>query len=58
MQNMKPEEEEPVVRLKSALEYLRDEAARLKLDAVTNGINRVLLILSAQNKTRRRSQSQ
>jgi len=43
-------EEEKVVRLKAALEFLRDEAIRLNLDAVTSAIVRVLLIIRAQNQ--------
>ncbi len=43
-------EEEKVVRLKAALEFLRDEAIRLNLEAVTSAIVRVLLIIRAQRQ--------
>ncbi len=43
-------EEEKVVRLRAALEFLRDEAIRLDLDAVTSAIVRALLIIRAQSQ--------
>ncbi len=43
-------EEEKVVRLKDALEYLRDEAIRLDLDALTGAIVRALVIIGAQSR--------
>ncbi len=43
-------DEEPVVRLNDALEYLRDESIRLNLDAVTGAIARVLVIVQAQSQ--------
>jgi hypothetical protein len=43
-------EEEKVVRLKAALEFLRDEAIRLDLEAVTGAIVRALLIIRAQRQ--------
>jgi hypothetical protein len=46
-------EQEKVIRLRAALEFLRDEAIRLDLDAVTSAIVRVLLIIRAQNQMSR-----
>jgi hypothetical protein len=43
-------EEEKVVRLRAALEFLRDEAIRLNLEAVTSAIVRALLIIRAQGQ--------
>ncbi len=46
-------DEEPVVRLNAALEFLRDEAIRLKLHEVTGAIVRVLVIVRAQSQLSR-----
>lgn len=43
-------DDEPVVRLNDALEFLRDESIRLNLDAVTGAIVRVLVIVRAQSQ--------
>ncbi len=43
-------EEDKVIRLRAALEFLRDEAIRLDLDAVTSAIVRALLIIRAQSQ--------
>jgi hypothetical protein len=42
-------EQEPVARMKSALEFLREEAQRLNLFAVAHAIGRVLLVLRKQS---------
>jgi len=53
MRDSEMSDEEPVVRLKDALEFLHDEAVRLNLDAVGGAIGRVLLIVRAQSETHR-----
>jgi len=50
MRECETAEEEKVVRLKAALEFLRDEAIRLNLEAVTGAIVRALLIIRAQRQ--------
>lgn len=41
-------DDDPVIRLKSALEFLREEADRLELGPVGHAISRALAILCAQ----------
>jgi hypothetical protein len=52
MRECETAEQEKVIRLRAALEFLRDEAIRLDLDAVTSAIVRVLLIIRAQTQMR------
>ena len=43
-------EEEPVERIRTALEFLLGEAVRLELKSVACGINRVIVLLRANKQ--------